>query len=56
MRGGTDAEMPPAMRGTVTRLDGMQKAFDDALHELLNKSQWKAYQKWREERREQAQQ
>jgi hypothetical protein len=54
LRGAADGEMTPAMRGTLTRLDGMQKAFDDALHELLNKSQWKAYQKWRDERRDQA--
>jgi hypothetical protein len=33
-----------------------QAAFDDALHDMLDKDQWKRYQKWREEERKVAEQ
>jgi hypothetical protein len=31
-----------------------QAAFDDALHDLLDKGQWNSYQKWRDQRRKDA--
>jgi len=31
-----------------------QAAFDDALHEMLDKGQWKSYQKWRDRQRKDA--
>jgi hypothetical protein len=33
-----------------------QAAFDDALHDMLDKDQWKRYQKWRDEERKAAEQ
>jgi hypothetical protein len=43
-----------ALRGLTARLAGQLKAFDDALRDALTKKQWKRYQHWREERREEA--
>jgi hypothetical protein len=43
-----------ALRGLTARLAGQLKAFDDALRDALTKKQWKLYQHWREERREEA--
>jgi hypothetical protein len=37
-------------------LERRQAAFDDALHDMLDKNEWKRYQKWREEERKVAEQ
>jgi hypothetical protein len=37
-------------------LERRQAAFDDTLHDLLDKDQWKRYQNWREEERKVAEQ
>lgn len=37
-------------------LERRQAAFDDALHDMLDKNQWKRYEKWREDERKTAQQ
>jgi hypothetical protein len=33
-----------------------QAAFDDALKDMLDKDQWKRYQKWRDDQRKEAEQ
>ena len=37
-------------------LTRQQAAFDDALKDMLDKDQWKRYQKWRDEQRKAAEQ
>lgn len=58
-RGGAgerDPRVAQALRGVMGRLAGQLQAFDAALREVLTKKQWKRYQNWRDERREEAEQ
>lgn len=49
------AEQPMRALRTLTKdLENQQKKFDDSLKHLLTHDQWKDYDKWREERRREA--
>jgi len=59
--GGSDAEDRQSMQRRRDvfvplndELTRRQAAFDDALHQMLDKGQWKSYQQWRDQQRKDA--